>query len=431
MAIDGGDHGGAEEEELDVLGRRVARVEQVRPGVGAHRPVVVLARAVDAGERLLVHEADKAVAAGHVLEDLHGQLLVVGADVGVLEDRGQLVLGRCDLVVARLDRNAEALQLLLGLEHAGQDPFGDRAEVVLVELVPLGGLAPEERAAGRIEVRALVEVLLVDQEVLLLGADGGEHAGDLVVTEGTQRPGGRLGESVHRAQQRDLVVQGLAGPRDERGGNAENGAVGVVQHEGRGARVPGGVAASLEGCPQPAGGEGGGVRLALDELLAGELGNRGPVAARFEEGVVLLGGQPGKRLEPVRVVGSALLHRPLAHPLGDGVGQLRVEGLALLEGLLEAGERGLGEALGLDGGAEDVDPVEAGVGGGECPVLDGASVGGPLGGKDVVLAGLGGHLLGFLLGAVWVGKASKKLRRRPWADLIHPYKAPPRAIARV
>jgi hypothetical protein len=53
---------------------------------------------------------------------------------------------------------------------------------VVVELVALGRLGPEERAAGVDEVRALVEVLLVDEEVLLLGADrrvdalGGEVA---------------------------------------------------------------------------------------------------------------------------------------------------------------------------------------------------------------------------------------------------------------
>ena len=80
---------------------------RLQPAVGPHRPVVVLARAVDAGVGLLVQQADQAVAAGHVLHDLHRQLLVVGADVGVLEDRRQLVLVGRDLVVARLGRHAE------------------------------------------------------------------------------------------------------------------------------------------------------------------------------------------------------------------------------------------------------------------------------------------------------------------------------------
>ena len=101
--------------------RGVARVHEVVPGVGAHRPVVVLAGAVDAGERLLVQQADEPVLAGDVLHHLHRQLLVVGADVRVLEDRRDLVLARGDLVVAGLDRDAELAQLGLGVQHAGED----------------------------------------------------------------------------------------------------------------------------------------------------------------------------------------------------------------------------------------------------------------------------------------------------------------------
>ena len=153
------------------------------PGVGAHRPVVVLARAVDAGERLLVQQADEPVLAGDVLHHLHRQLLVVGADVRVLEDRRDLVLARGDLVVAGLHRDAELAQLGLGVEHAGEDPLGDRAEVVVVELVALRRLGAEQRAARGHQVGALEEVLLVDQEVLLLGADGGEDALRLLVAE--------------------------------------------------------------------------------------------------------------------------------------------------------------------------------------------------------------------------------------------------------
>ena len=170
VLVDRLDHRGAEEEEVDVVGRRVARVEQVGAGVGAHRPVVVLAGAVDAGEGLLVQQADQAVAAGDAFHHLHHQLLVVGADVRVLEDRRDLVLVRRHLVVAGLDRDAELAHLQLGLQHAGEDPLGDRAEVVVVELVALGRLGAEQGAAGADQVGALEVVLLVDQEVLLLGA---------------------------------------------------------------------------------------------------------------------------------------------------------------------------------------------------------------------------------------------------------------------
>ena len=53
IVIDGLDHRGEEDDELQVVERGVARIEQVL-GLGAKRPVVVLARTVDALEGLLV-----------------------------------------------------------------------------------------------------------------------------------------------------------------------------------------------------------------------------------------------------------------------------------------------------------------------------------------------------------------------------------------
>jgi hypothetical protein len=270
--------GRAEEQELEVLVRRLARLEQVDARVGAHRPVVVLARAVDARERLLVQQADEPVAARDVLQDLHHELLVVGADVRVLEDRGDLVLRGGDLVVAGLDRHAELGQLALRVEHARQHALGDRAEVVVVELVALRRLGAEQRPARRHEVGALEVVLLVDQEVLLLRADGREDLRGLGVAQQRQRAHGRARERVHRAQQRDLVVQRLARPRREGGRDAQQRAVGVLEDERRRGRVPGGVAAGLERRADAAGRERRGVRLALDELLAGEVSDRGAVA---------------------------------------------------------------------------------------------------------------------------------------------------------
>ena len=366
--------------------RGVTGLEQVLAAVGAHRPVVVLAAAVDPGEGLLVQQADEPVAAGNVLHDLHRQLLVVGADVRVLEHRGELVLVGRDLVVPGLDRDSELGQLALGLEHVGEDPLRDRAEVVIVELVPLGRLGAEQGAAGGDQVRPLEVVLLVDQEVLLLGPDGGEDPLGLVVAEQLQRPHRRLRQCVHRAQQRDLVIERLTGPRRERRGNAEQGPVGVLEDERRAGRIPGGVAAGLERGADPSGGKARGVRLALDQLLAGEFGQRGSLAGGAVERVVLLGGHPGQRLEPVGVVGGAVLQRPLLHRQRDRVGGRGVERFPAGQRLLEAAEDVLGEPLALDRGAEDVGAEHLVVLDGQIRGAKRGTVGRPLGCEDVLLA---------------------------------------------
>ena len=270
---DGADDGGAEDEELGVVVRRVARLEQVLARVVGHRPVVVLARAVDAGERLLVQQAAQAVPVGDALHRLHDEHVVVGGEVGVLEDRRDLVLARGDLVVPRLDRHAELEQLELGLDHAGQDALGDGAEVLVLQLLALGRLGAEEGAAGVDQVGPGVVEVLVDQEVFLLGADGGEHL-RRVGAEELEDAQGLLRERLHRAEQRRLLVERLAGPRAEGGRDDERRAVGVLEDEGGAGRVPGGVAAGLERGADAAGGEAGGVGLALDQLLAAELGDR-------------------------------------------------------------------------------------------------------------------------------------------------------------
>ena len=297
---------------------------------------------------------------------------------------------------------------------------------MVVELVALGRLGAEQRASGRQQVGALEVVLLVDQEVLLLGAHGGEHPPRVLDAEQLQRADRRAGERVHRAQQRDLVVERLARPGGERGGDAQQRAVGVLQQErGRG-RVPGGVAARLEGRADAAGRERGGVGLALDQLLAGELRDRGAVADGAVEGVVLLRGGARQRLKPVRVVRGAPLQRPLLHRLRHGVRQRGVERLAALERLLQRLVHVLGQALALHDRAEHVGGEHLVAGEGEVERAEGAAVGAPLCGCDVLLAcpGHGGVL--FLLVAnlyEWAPEAWGRRRpalRRPILPRIGP-----------
>ena len=81
----------------------------------------------------------------------------------------------------------------------------------------------------------------------------------------------------------------------------------------------------------------------------------------------------------------ALLERPVLHRRRDLVGERRVEGLAQLDGPLQAAEDLLRQALALGDGAEDVGAEDAGAGGGQVAGPD-RPVRAPLGGGDVLLA---------------------------------------------
>ena len=54
-----------------------------------------------------------------------------------------------------------------------------------------------------------------------------------------------------------------------------------------------------------------------------------PSGVGIEKRVVLLGGDAGHRLEPVRVVGRAVLDGPVLQRAGDGVGDRRIERFAV------------------------------------------------------------------------------------------------------
>ncbi len=132
----------------------------------------------------------------------------------------------------------------------------------------------------------------------------------------------------HGTQERRLLVERLAGVGAEGRGDAEH----VVLDERGAGGVPYRVAARLEGGAQAAVGKARGVGLALDERLARELRDRRAVVVGLEEAVVLLARDARERLEPVRVVRRAEGNGPLLHGVRHGVGHVKVERLALLDG---------------------------------------------------------------------------------------------------
>ena len=152
-----------------------------------------------------------------------------------------------------------------------------------------------------------------------------------LVPEQPQHPHGLLVDGLHGAQQRGLLIQRLAAVGAERCRDAQRPAL----EEGVRGRVPRGVAPCLERGPQAAGGKAGGVRLALNQLLAGELQNNAAVRRGRDKAVVLLGGHVGHGLEPVGKVGRASLHRPVPHGVRHRVSDSRVEAFAPADGLLE------------------------------------------------------------------------------------------------
>ena len=190
-------NGAEEQQKLCVLVGGLAGGEEVYSRIRGQRPVVVLARAVDSGERLLVEQADKSVLCGNLLHYLHGQLVVVGGDVCCGVDGRQLMLRGRNLVVLGLCENAELPELLVEVGHVCRDSRLDNSEIVVVHLLTLGRLCAEERASAENQILALFIERLVNEEIFLLGADGGAYAFYVGVAEKSEYAQSLLVECLH------------------------------------------------------------------------------------------------------------------------------------------------------------------------------------------------------------------------------------------
>ena len=331
IVVNSFDNRAEEQQELCVLIGGLAGGEKVDSGIRSHGPVVVLARTVDSGERLLVEQADKSVLRGDFLHYLHGQLVVVGGDVRCGVYGCELMLRRCDFVVLGLCKNAELPELFVEVCHVSGDSRLDNSEIVVVHLLSLGRLCAEKSASAEDEVFALLIECLVNEEVFLLGADGGAHALYIGVAEESENTKSLLVESLHGTEQRRFLVECLAAVRAERRGNAE----GLVFYKCVGSGIPRGVAAGFKGCSESARREGRCVRLAFYQFLARELHDNASVGCGGYEAVMLLGGNAGQGLEPVGEMGRAMLNGPVFHSGGNCVGDVIIQACSFVNSLLE------------------------------------------------------------------------------------------------
>ena len=172
----------------------------------------MFARAVDAGEGLLVQQASQTVLVGGLFQHRHDQLLVIGGEVGRLEKRRDLELTGRDFVVAGLGRDAEFEEFAVDFIHESHDAIRNQAEVVVLEFLPLRRGCAEERAAGRKQVGAREEEHFVYEEIFLLGSGRGRDAGNGFVAEKLEDAAGLFVQDLHRLEQRRFGVERLAGP---------------------------------------------------------------------------------------------------------------------------------------------------------------------------------------------------------------------------
>lgn len=321
---DGADDSGAKDEKADIEVWIVAGFEEVSDLGVAEGKVDVFSGAVDASEGFFVCEAGEAMAGGDAFECGECELLVISGDVGVFVDGGDLVLSGGDFVVSGFDGYTEFEEFVFGIEHKVEDAFADGPEVVVFHLLAFGGFGPKQRASRRKEVRALMIEVVVDQEVFLFSASGGDDHFFGLIAKQFEDALGLLVEGLDGAQQRGFSVEGFTCPRDKGGGDAKSRAVGGFEEVGGAGDVPSGVSASFEGLADAACGKARTIGFALDELCAAEFGDGSAFVVGGKERVVFFGAEARERIKDMSVMGGPASESPCFHGGSDGVSGGRV-----------------------------------------------------------------------------------------------------------
>ena len=108
---------------------------------------------------------------------------MVHGGIDVSEGRGQLVLGRSDLVVLSFSINSQSPELLVQLLHKGGNPGLDGAVIVVLHLLPFGRPRAEQRAPAEHQILPPLKKLPVDEKIFLFRAQGGNHLLDLLIAK--------------------------------------------------------------------------------------------------------------------------------------------------------------------------------------------------------------------------------------------------------
>ena len=354
MLVNGLDDGGQDGQENGVLLRVRTGVQQVFVPVG-NGPVVMLAGTVDACEGLFMKQAYQAVLAGLLAQNFHHQHVVVDRQVHVLKQRSQFKLRGRHFVVAGLGRDSQSPEFLFHVAHEIKDTGLDGAEIMVFQLLVLGGRGAEKGATRLDQVRAVQVEVLVNEEVFLFRPQRNGHV-FIRKAETLHQLLDGIAQCLAGAQQRSLLIQSVSRIRTVGGRDAERGSVPVPLDKGGAGGVPCGVAAGLKGAAQAAGGEAGGVRFAHNQVFAGKA-HDGFHSLGIQEGIVLLRRGARHGLEPVRIVSGSPFQSPLLHGVGYIRGNIRVQRKPVLDSGQEGFCRVFGQVLLHHFRAEDIRSV--------------------------------------------------------------------------
>src|SRR2546423_1774462 len=109
----------------------------------------------------------EAMSQSNLPHNLHRQLIVVGGNICFFKNRRTFKLAWSHLVMTSLQRNAQFIKFVLYFGHKGLGPSGNTTEVMILQLLPLGGMASDQGSASHHQIRAEILKKPVYKEIFL------------------------------------------------------------------------------------------------------------------------------------------------------------------------------------------------------------------------------------------------------------------------
>ena len=169
----------------------------------------MLTRTIDTCKWLLMQQTCKSVSLCNLLQCLHQQLVLIGCYICRTINRCDLMLRRSNLIVLCFCRNTILPQILIELSHEMRNLILDHAEVLIIKLLSLWCRCTKQCTSGQLQVKSLIELILVDQKVLLLWSNGGSYL-RRCLTEEFQDTKCLLVNGIHGTKKWCLMIQRLA-----------------------------------------------------------------------------------------------------------------------------------------------------------------------------------------------------------------------------
>ncbi len=347
------------QKELHILMRGFAWIEKVDSIVGNQRPVVMLTGTIYTCEGLLMQQALQTMAICHLTEGLHDDLVMIHCNITLFIDRSQLVLCRSNFVMFGLRRNTQLPEFDICVLHEGCNLLLQGSKVMVIHLLTLRRHCSEEGTSGIDQILSCKEVLTINDEVFLLDTNRRSNLLRSGIAEEAEQSEGLLIDHFHGTKKRSLLIECFTRIRAESSRDAEGCTGFVLTNEGRRSTIPGSIATCFEGRAETTGREGGCIRLALDQFLAGEAHKYLTGRLRSgDEGVMLLSGNTGQRLEPMGIMGSTLFNGPFLHLVCNNVSGLDIEFTTFTDRFFQFLIRLLRKAILHDGVVKDIFAID-------------------------------------------------------------------------